>query len=212
MSIPRKNTPRKGKDAGKRPYPPESGAAPQAAPLEYSGETSFSRRDIPSRLEDGGAAAAAGMTSPALRAGRVGGMAGFTAEELEELARADKEIDDAPDILTPEERAMSRALDRATKEARLEKRRARDAAARARETPEQRAARLAKKKAWREAYREQLRARNAAYNAAHRQERRDYQKAYDAAHREEIRAKGRARYAARKAAVKRKDGNDGRKV
>ena len=30
-------------------------------------------------------------------------------------ARADKEIDDAPDILTPEERAMSRALDVLTK-------------------------------------------------------------------------------------------------
>lgn len=170
MSIPRKNTPRKGKDAG-----PEK-------------------------------------TSPALRAGRVGGRAGFTAEELEELARADKEIDDAPDILTPEERAMSRALDQATKEARLEKRRARDAAARARETPEQRAARLAKEKAWREAHREQLRAQNAAYNAAHRQERRDYQKAYDAAHREEINARRREMYAAKRAAEKRKDGNDGRKV
>ncbi len=169
---------------------------------------SIARMDYPRKGKDAGPE----KTSPALRAGRVGGRAGFTAEELEELARADKEIDDAPDILTPEERALSRALDRGAAAARLSKRRARDAAARARETPEQRAARLAKEKAWRDAHREQLRAQNAAYNAAHRQERRDYQKAYDAAHREEINEKNRARYAARKAAVKRKDGNDGRKV
>ena len=169
---------------------------------------SITRKEIPRKGKDAGPEKA----SPALRAGRVGGRAGFTAEELEELARADAEIDDEEIFLTPEERALSRALDRQAAAARLEKRRARDAAARARETPEQRAARLAKEKAWREAHREQLRDQNAAYNAAHRQERRDYQKAYDAAHREEIRAKDRARYAARKAAVKRKDGNDGRKV
>lgn len=182
MSIARKNPPRKGKDAG------------------GAGTDCHGRQGRP--RNDGGG----GLTAP-LR-----GAAGFTAEELEELARADKEIDDAPDILTTEERALSRALDRQAAAARLSKRRARDAAARARETPEKRTARLAKEKAWREAHREQLRAQNAAYNAAHRQERRDYQKAYDAAHREEINEKNRARYAARKAAVKRKDGNDGRKV
>lgn len=197
MSIPRKNTPRKEKSAGN------------------AGTFCQGRQNLP--RNDGGG----GLTAP-LR-----GTAGFTAEELAELARADAEIDDEEIFLTPEERALSRALDRATKEARLEKRRARDAAARARETPEQRAARLAKEKAWREANRERLRAQSAAYNAAHRQERRDYQKAYDAAHREEIRAKGRARYAAhreeinarrrekyaaKRAAGKRKEGNNGREI
>lgn len=169
--------------------------------------------------EDGGGAAAAGLTPPpaapvplSWRGGKDGaacerppscrGAAGFTADELAELARADAEIDDAPDILTPEERALSLALDRqaagersalspAGAHASKEK-------ATARETPEQRAARLAKEKAWREAHREQLRAQNAAYNAAHRQERRDYQKAYDAAHREEINARRREKYAEKK--------------
>lgn len=43
-----------------RPYSPESGAAPQTAPLEHSGETSSSERDGPSRSENGGTTAAEG--------------------------------------------------------------------------------------------------------------------------------------------------------
>lgn len=43
-----------------RPFSPESGAAPQAAPLEHSGETSSSERDGPSRSDNGGATAAEG--------------------------------------------------------------------------------------------------------------------------------------------------------
>ena len=43
-----------------RPYSPKSGAAPQAEPLENSGETSSSERDGPSRPENGGTNAAVG--------------------------------------------------------------------------------------------------------------------------------------------------------
>ena len=39
---------------GLRPYSPEYGAAPQAAPLEDSGETSSSKRDESSRFDNGG--------------------------------------------------------------------------------------------------------------------------------------------------------------
>lgn len=155
---------------------------------------SITHESIPRKGKDAGPE----KTSPALRAGRVGGAAGFTAEELADMARADAEIDDAPDILTPEERALSRALDRQAAAARLEKKRAREAAARARETPEQRAARLARKAAYRAAHREEERARSAHYNEAHRQERREYQRAYDAAHKAEINARRRKRYAEKK--------------
>ena len=197
MSIPRKNTPRKEKSAG------DAGTFCQG------------RQNLP--RNDGGG----GLTAP-LR-----GTAGFTAEELAELARADAEIDDEEIFLTPEERALSRALDRQAAAARLEKKRAREAAARARETPEHRARRLARKAAYRAAHREEERARSARYNATHRQERRDYQKAYDAAHREEINARRREKYAAhreeinarrrekyaaKRAAGKRKEGNNGRKI
>ena len=166
---------------------------------------SITRKEIPRKGKDAEGRAACGRPAPPRRSG------GFTAEELAELARADAEIDDAPDFLTPEERALSQALDQqAAEEHRPPAARdlSRKRAAKARETPEHRAARLAKEKAWRDANREKLRALSAAYNASHRQERRDYQKAYDAAHREEINAKNRARYAARK----RKEGNNGRKI
>ena len=43
-----------------RPYSPESGAAPQTAPLENFGETSSSERDGPSRSENGGTTATEG--------------------------------------------------------------------------------------------------------------------------------------------------------
>ena len=126
------------------------------------------------------------------------GTAGFTAEELAELARADAEIDDEEIFLTPEERALSRALDRQAAAARLEKKRAREEEARAQETPEHRAHRLKTARIYRENHREALRDMNARYNAAHRQERREYQKAYDAAHREEINARRREKYAEKK--------------
>jgi hypothetical protein len=182
MSIPRKNTPRKEKSAGD------------------AGTDCHGRQGRP--RNDGGG----GLTAP-LR-----GAAGFTADELAELARADAEIDDEEIFLTPEERALSRALDRQAAAARRGKKRAGEAAARARETPEHRAHRLEKERIYREAHREALRAKNARYNAAHRQERRDYQKAYDAAHREEINARRREKYAAKRAAVKRKEGNNGREI
>ena len=151
-----------------------------------------------------------GLTAP-LR-----GAAGFTADELAELARADAEIDDAPDILTPEERALSLALDRQAAGERSDLSPAGAHASKkkaaARETPEQRAHRLETARIYRENHREALRDMNARYNAAHRQERREYQKAYDAAHREEINARRREKYAAKRAAVKRKEGNNGRKI
>ena len=46
--------------AAPRPYSPESGAAPQAAPLEHSGETSSSGRVVSPRPENGGTSAEAG--------------------------------------------------------------------------------------------------------------------------------------------------------
>lgn len=46
--------------AAARPYSPESGAAPQAAPLEHSGETSSSGRVVSPRPENGGTSAEAG--------------------------------------------------------------------------------------------------------------------------------------------------------
>lgn len=194
MSIPRKNTPRKEKSAGDCGGAAAAGlTSPPAAPVP-----------LPWR---GGKDGAACERPPSCR-----GAAGFTAEELAELARADAEIDDEEIFLTPEERALSRALDRQAAAARLEKKRAREAAARARETPEHRAHRLEKERIYREAHREALRAKNARYNAAHRQERRDYQKAYDAAHREEINARRREKYAAKRAAEKRKEGNYGREI
>lgn len=193
MSISRGNIPRKGKDQKTEKRIAEGGAAARAM------------------TEDGGRAACG--RPPSYR-----GAAGFTAAELAELARADAEIDDAPDFLTPEERALSRALDREARdqaEARTEaegrasppragkgrkpltaeqkaRRRALAAERRRQETPEAREARLAKRRAWNAAHREELRQAYARYNEAHRQERRDYQRAYET--------------------KKRKEGNDGRKI
>ena len=135
-----------------------------------------------------------------LRPGRRPGASPFTPGELEELARADAELDDKEVFLTPEERAASAALDRAASAAAgpVEKKRSHKRTTQ--ESPQEREARLAARRAWRTAHREQLRLASAAYNAAHRQERRDYQRAYDAAHREQISAKRRARYAAKKKA------------
>lgn len=154
-----------------------------------------------------------------LRPGRRPGASPFTPWELEELARADAELDDKEVFLTPEERAASAALDRAATTAAGPAEKKRSHKRTTQESPQEREIRLAARRVWRAAHREQLRLASATYNASHRQERRDYQKAYDATHREQISAKRRERYAAKKAAQKaakeeRKENriHDGRKI
>lgn len=151
------------------------------------------------------------------------GASPFTAAELAEIAAADAALGSGPVMLTPEERALSDALDLEAMEndprgwnwpgspARRARKNKKAKAQRDAETPEHRAARLARLKAYREAHREEERARCARYNERHRQERRDYQKAYDAAHREEINAARRARREKKKETDNRED-NNGRKI
>lgn len=92
-------------------------------------------------------------------------MAGFfTEEELEELRRADAELD-AEYRLTPEDMAFSRQMDREAKYDRLDNRGKRSAA---------------QKAAYREANREKIAAQQAAWKKKNRDEWNAYQRAYRA--------------------------------
>ena len=86
----------------------------------------------------------------------------FTAAELDELRRADAEIDDDFSE-TPEERAMSAALDRAAKYDRMDNAASKIAAYQA---------------AYYEANKDKIAARNAAYQAAYREANKDKYNAY----------------------------------
>ena len=96
----------------------------------------------------------------------------FTEEELEELRRADAELDEEY-RLTPEDIAFSRRMDREAKFQRLDNRGRRSAAQQA---------------AYREANREKIAARQAAYREANREKIADYQAAYREANREKYNA------------------------
>ena len=148
------------------------------------GKKSIAQQNGPRKVENGGR-------------NRPPGGARFTPEELAERAAADALIDDDPAVLTPEERALSLALDR---EARAEA---------AEETPERPPKRRKNVKAGgapapapeaekRAARLEARKASDAAYYRAHRAERLEYQRNYEEAHRAEINARNRARYARKK--------------
>lgn len=88
----------------------------------------------------------------------------FTEEELEELRRADAELDEEY-RLTPEDMAFSRQLDREAKFDRLDNRGRRSAAQQA---------------AYREANREKIAAQKAAWKKKNRDKYNAYQRAYRA--------------------------------
>ena len=100
----------------------------------------------------------------------------FTAAELEELRRADAEIDDDFSE-TPEERAMSAALDRAAKYDRMDNAASKIAAYQA-----------AYQAAYREANKDKIAARNAAYRKANKDKYNAYMRDYmrKRSHRKEI--------------------------
>ena len=113
----------------------------------------------------------------------------FTPEELEDLRRADEEIE-AEFVMTHEERQEIKKRDkkpRKVSEATLERNRARS-------------------RAYYWAHREAMLAQQKAYYAANREDllpvRRARQRIYDAEHREEINAKRRAARAAAKSMIK----------
>ena len=121
----------------------------------------------------------------------------FTPEELEELRRADAEIE-AGFVMTHEERQAIKQRDkkpRKISEATLEKNRARS-------------------RAYYWAHREAMLAQQKAYYAENREDllpvRRARQRIYDAKHREEKNAKARAKRAAAKSMIKQEgEGNNG---
>ena len=118
----------------------------------------------------------------------------FTAAELEELRRADAELDD--DFReTPEDRALSRALDRAAKYDRMNNKSRKIAAYQAAYYEANKDKIAARNAAYREANKDKIAACNAAYyeankdkiaarNAAYREANKDKIAAYQAAYRE----------------------------
>ena len=113
----------------------------------------------------------------------------FTPEELEELRRADEEIE-AGFVITREERMEINR--RGKKNRNL--------------SPETRAKNTERSKAYYREHREDILAHQKAYYREHREEmcaeRREYQRAYYATHREEKNAKRRAARAAAKSMIK----------
>lgn len=113
----------------------------------------------------------------------------FTPEELEELRRADAEIE-AGFVMTHEERM----------EINRREKKNRDLSA------ETRAKNAERSKAYYRDHREEILAHQKAYYREHREEmcavRREYQRTYYATHREELNAKRKARLAAAKSMIK----------
>lgn len=103
----------------------------------------------------------------------------FTEEELEELRRADAELDEEY-RLTPEDMAFSRQLDREAKFDRLDNRGRRSAAQQAAYREANREKIAAQKAAYYEANREKIAAQQAAWKKKNRDKYNAYQRAYRA--------------------------------
>ena len=101
----------------------------------------------------------------------------FTAAELEELRRADAEIDEAYSI-TNEEMAFSRRMDQAARLSRLDNRERKIAAQKAAYREANREKIAAQKAAYREANREKIAAQKAAWQKKNREKWNAYQREY----------------------------------
>ena len=111
----------------------------------------------------------------------------FTAAELEELRRADVEIDETYSI-TNEEMAFSRRMDQVARLGRLDNRERKIAAQQAAYYEANREKIAAQKAAYYEANREKIAAQQAAYREANREKIAAQQAAYREANREKIAA------------------------
>ena len=103
----------------------------------------------------------------------------FTEEELEELRRADAELDEEY-RLTPEDMAFSRQMDREAKLDRLDNRGRRSAAQKAAYYEANREKIAAQQAAYREANKEKIAAQQAAWQKKNRDKYNAYQRAYRA--------------------------------
>ena len=109
----------------------------------------------------------------------------FTEEELEELRRADEEIDEEF-TLTPEDLKFSRQMDKEAKLDRLDNRGRRAAAQKAAYYEANKEKIAAQKAAYYEANKEKIADYQAAYREANKEKIADYQAAYYEANKEKI--------------------------
>lgn len=105
----------------------------------------------------------------------------FTPEELEEIRKADEEIE-AEFFLTDEDRARSRRLEYEAVLDRMDNRTRKNTISKAKRDAEYRKARraeiLSRKAAYYKAHKEEIAAKKAAYRKAHRDEIRTYKNDY----------------------------------